>query len=190
MSELSSWRTYGLTSIVRSKTERGSAHRNIDDGRRWHARIQTRRQSAYWSQSLKQGKSKERAQSFAYWSKERGKARSGGVAFYIRNDLNYTPVEFVSNIECSIIKMNYNDKDINLFWVIYWPDTYKLTCNLKICFFSLSPWSTSRSYLETSILTHRNMKQMKTDMKTFWMHMTLQYNTQSHGVSRQHLRHV
>ena len=31
------------------------------------------------------------------------KRRSGGVAFYIRNDLHYTPVEFVSDIECSIL---------------------------------------------------------------------------------------
>ena len=58
---------------------------------------------------------------------KKAKRRSGGVAFYIRNDFHYTPVEFVSNIECSIIKENYNDKDNKLFCVIYRPDTYKLT---------------------------------------------------------------
>ena len=49
---------------------------------------------------------------------------SGGVAFYIRNDLHYIPIDFVSDIECSIIKVNYNDK---LFCGIYRPDTYKPT---------------------------------------------------------------
>ena len=55
------------------------------------------------------------------------KRRSGGVAFYMRNDLHYTPVEFVSDIECSIIIVNYNDKDIKSFCVLYRPDTYKPT---------------------------------------------------------------
>ena len=49
---------------------------------------------------------------------------SGGLAFYIRKDLHYTPVDFVSDIECSINKVNYNDK---LFCVLYRPDTYKPT---------------------------------------------------------------
>ena len=59
--------------------------------------------------------------------RKEAKRRSGGVAFYIRNDFHYTPVEFVSDIECSINKVNYNDKDNILFCVIYRPDTYKLT---------------------------------------------------------------
>ena len=59
--------------------------------------------------------------------RKEAKRRSGGVAFYIRNDFHYTPVEFVSNIECSITKLNYNDKDSKLFCVIYRPDTYKPT---------------------------------------------------------------
>ena len=59
--------------------------------------------------------------------RKEAKRCSGGVAFYIRNDLHYTPVEFVSDIGCSIIKMNYNDKDIKLFFVIYRPDTHKFT---------------------------------------------------------------
>ena len=60
-------------------------------------------------------------------TRREAKRRSGGVAFYIRNDLHYTPVEFVSDIECSIIKVTYNNKDIKLFCVIYRPDTYKPT---------------------------------------------------------------
>ena len=55
------------------------------------------------------------------------KRRSGGVAFYIRTVFHYTPVEVFSDIECSIIKVNYTDKDSKLFCVIYRPDTYKLT---------------------------------------------------------------
>ena len=55
------------------------------------------------------------------------KRRSGGVAFYIRNNFHSTPVEFVSDIECSISKVNYNDKDSKLFCCIYRPDTYKPT---------------------------------------------------------------
>ena len=51
--------------------------------------------------------------------------RSGGVAFFIRNDFHYTPVEFVSHIECSFTKVNYNDKDIKLFCVIYRPNTFE-----------------------------------------------------------------
>ena len=50
--------------------------------------------------------------------RKEAKRRSGGVAFYITNDLHYTPDEFVSDIECSIIKATYNDKDIKLFCVI------------------------------------------------------------------------
>ena len=42
---------------------------------------------------------------------------SGGVALHIRNDLHYTPVKFVSDIECSIIKVTYKDNDIKLFCV-------------------------------------------------------------------------
>ena len=57
--------------------------------------------------------------------RKEAKRRSDGVAFYIRNDFHYTPVEIVSDIECSIIKVNYNDKDSKLFCVIYRPDTYK-----------------------------------------------------------------
>ena len=59
--------------------------------------------------------------------RKQAKRRSGGVAFFIRNDLHYTPVEFVSDIECSIIKVTFNDKDVKLFCVIYRPDTYKHT---------------------------------------------------------------
>ena len=59
--------------------------------------------------------------------RKEAKRRSGGVAFYIRNDFHYTPVAFVSDIECSIIIVNYNDKDSKLFCVIYRPDTYKPT---------------------------------------------------------------
>ena len=50
--------------------------------------------------------------------RKEAKRRSGGVALHIRNDFHYTPVEFVSNIECSIIKVNYNGKDSKLFCVI------------------------------------------------------------------------
>ena len=59
--------------------------------------------------------------------RKEAKRRSGGLAFYIRNDFHYTQVEFVSDIECSILKVNYNDKDSKLFCVIYRPDTYKPT---------------------------------------------------------------
>ena len=59
--------------------------------------------------------------------RKEAKRRSGGVAFYITNDFHYTPVEFVSDIECLIIKVNYNDKDSKLFCVIYRTDTYKPT---------------------------------------------------------------
>ena len=59
--------------------------------------------------------------------RKEAKRRSGDVAFYIRKDLHYIPVEFVSDIECSIIKVKYNDKDIKLFCAIYRRDTYKTT---------------------------------------------------------------
>ena len=59
--------------------------------------------------------------------RKEAKRRSGGWAFFIRNDLHYTPVEFDSDIECSIIKVTENDKDIKLFWVMFWPDFYKPT---------------------------------------------------------------
>ena len=59
--------------------------------------------------------------------RKEAKRRCGGVAFYIRNDFHYTPVEFVSDIECSIIKVKHNVKDSKLFCVIYRPDTYKAT---------------------------------------------------------------
>ena len=59
--------------------------------------------------------------------RKEAKRRSGGVAFYIRNDFHYTPVEYVSDIECSIIKVNFNGKDSKLFCVIYRPDTHKFT---------------------------------------------------------------
>ena len=97
------------------------------------------------------------------------KRRSGGVAFYIRNDFHYTLVEFISGIECSIIKMNYNDKDSELFCVIYRPDTNKPTQFLQqfedlLLFWN--HWSTSPSYLATLISTLWKMKQIKTDRKT------------------------
>ena len=59
--------------------------------------------------------------------RKEAKRRSGGVAFYIRNDFQCTPAEFVSDMDCSIIKVNYNDKNSKLFCVIYRPDTYKPT---------------------------------------------------------------
>ena len=96
--------------LLASKAGRDIANRNMDDGRRWHIRLQT------WSyQPIEANPRKE------------AKQRSGGVAFYITNDFHYTPVEFVSDIECSIIKANYNDKDSKLFCVLYRPDTYKPT---------------------------------------------------------------
>ena len=101
--------------------------------------------------------------------RKKAKRRSGGVAFYTRNDFHFTPVEFVCDIECSIIEVNYNDKDSKLFCVIYRPDTYKPTQFLQqfeICSFFRNPWSTSRSYLATLISTLWKMKQTITDMKT------------------------
>ena len=59
--------------------------------------------------------------------RKKAKRRSGGVAFYIRNDIHYTPIDFDNDIECSVFKVNCNDKDIQFFCVTYRPDTYKPT---------------------------------------------------------------
>ena len=102
--------------------------------------------------------------------RKEAKRRAGGVAFYIRNDFHYTPVEFVSDIECSIIKVNYNDKD-SKFFVFYMEQIHTNLLNffssLKICSFFWNHWSTSPSYLATSISTLWKMKQIITDMKLF-----------------------
>ena len=88
--------------------------------------------------------------------RKEAKRRSGGVAFYLRNEFHYTPVELVSDIECSFIKVNYNDKNSKLFCVIYRPDTYKpidILQQFEDLFLFSNHWSTSRSYLATLIST-------------------------------------
>ena len=59
--------------------------------------------------------------------RKEAKRRSSGVAFYIRNDIHYAPVEFVGEIECSVFEVTYNQKYIKLFCIIYRPGTYKPT---------------------------------------------------------------
>ena len=59
--------------------------------------------------------------------RKEAKRRSGGVAFYIRNDIHYTPIDFDNDIECSVFKVNYSDKNNQIFCVIYRPNTLKLT---------------------------------------------------------------
>ena len=59
------------------------------------------------------------------------KRRSGGVAFYVKNGIDYELVNYDSDIECSIIKLKYNQTDIKVICVIYRPETHRLTqfCN-------------------------------------------------------------
>ena len=106
--------------------------------------------------------------------RKEAKRRSDRVAFYIGNDLHYTPVEFVNDIECSIIKVNYNVKDIKLFCVIYRPDTYKPTQFLRqfedlLLFLKLLKYE-SFLFGDFNIDTLKDETERITDMKTFLTH--------------------
>ena len=50
--------------------------------------------------------------------RKEAKRRSGGVAFYFRNDFHYTPVEFDSDIECSIINEIQRQRQQNILCYI------------------------------------------------------------------------
>ena len=55
------------------------------------------------------------------------KRRSGGVAFYVKNGIDYESVNYDSDIECSIIKLKYNQTGTKVFCVIYRPESHRLT---------------------------------------------------------------
>ena len=53
--------------------------------------------------------------------------QAGGVAFYIKEGIEYEPIETSINIECQLIKVKYDHDLVKVFCVIYRPDTFRLT---------------------------------------------------------------
>ena len=54
------------------------------------------------------------------------KRRSGGVAFYVKDGYHYKPIDFNTEIECSIIEIRLDDNNIKNACVIYRPDTFRV----------------------------------------------------------------
>ena len=55
------------------------------------------------------------------------KRRSGGVAFYIRDNLQYTIQDTNTETDCLILQVKYDEKCLHNFCVIYRPPSLKST---------------------------------------------------------------
>ena len=55
------------------------------------------------------------------------KRRSGGVAIYVKNGIEFRPIAFDSDIECKILEIKFSDDDVKLVCVVYRPWTMRLT---------------------------------------------------------------
>ena len=54
------------------------------------------------------------------------KRRSGGVAFYFKKGIKYYPIEFQTNIACSVYRVHLDSSNCRIFCVIYRPPSFKL----------------------------------------------------------------
>ena len=55
------------------------------------------------------------------------KRRSGGVAFYVKEGIKYSNIDFQTEIECSIIQLTFPENVVKNFCAIYRPETLRLT---------------------------------------------------------------
>ena len=58
--------------------------------------------------------------------KKRLKRRSGGVAFFFREGIEFYPIEFEKKVECSIFPTIFESKRIKIFCVTYRPQQFKV----------------------------------------------------------------
>ena len=54
------------------------------------------------------------------------KRRSGGVAFYVKDGYCFEPIDFNTEIECSIIEIRLDDNNTKNACVVYRPDTFRV----------------------------------------------------------------
>ena len=61
------------------------------------------------------------------------KRRSGAVAIYVKNGIEFSPIAFDTDIECKILEIKISDDDVKLVCVVYRPETMILNQFFPFC---------------------------------------------------------